>query len=242
MGFDDEFDLETQVFDPAGERKAIQKMHARNLTVDQITGDLHADGPGWVSSVHRRGNWSPGAATAAAPAVPAPEGLEYLRVHFFREVVGRLHDGELEFLGRIRSLYGPVDTWDQTLDDQRPLGPEDKMVVLTCDRLAVADMSDHPGSLENPELEATGNALVRGSSYSASGQRISYARAKDQLVLEGDGRNDATLTYQPQVGAPPAELKSGKILFWPGTRQFELNDVRSLDVRDLNQLRLPRSP
>ena len=113
-------------------------------------------------------------------------------------------------------------------------------MVLTSDRLAVSDMSSQAGALKDVELEATGNAFVLGGNFSADAQRISYVRGKDQVIAEGDGRNEATIRYQPaQSNAAPAELKAGKILFCPSTKQFELNGVRSLDLRNINQLRAP---
>jgi hypothetical protein len=106
--------------------------------------------------------------------------------------------------------------------------------------LALADVGQSSERFEGVELEATGNAFVRGQTFTAVGQRVSYARAKDQLILEGDGRNLAELTYQVTPGAAPAPLKAGKILFWPDTKLFELDGFHSLEVQDIGQLRSPR--
>jgi hypothetical protein len=236
LAFDAETFLESQMFEPAGARKMFQRMQARNLILNNSTGALRADGPGWVSSVQKRGQWSADRAVPL-PNVESKSGLEYLRVDYSRQMRGRLHQGEVEFVDQVKTIYGPVEDWGQTvvLSPSGMPGPE--AITLTCQRLQVADMSPRPGSFAALELEATGNAFVQGQAFSASGQRISYVRVKDQLVLEGDGRNDALLSYAPQPGAAPAELRSRKILFWPGTMQFELSDVHSLDVRDLSGFR-----
>lgn len=228
--------LETQWFDRGGERRAWQQMQSQNLMVDQVSGSLRGDGPGWLTSVHRRGSWSPGR-DRLPPAGHWQSPLEYLRVDFARELRGQLNHGQIEFLGKVRTIYGPVDGWNERIELARTTQLPPRVVLLNCDRLAVADMSPRVGALQSIELEATGNAIVRGETFSAAGQRISYNRAKDQLVLEGDGRTDAVLKYAPQPGAAPAELTGRKILYWPDTRQFELNDVRSLDIRDLPSLR-----
>jgi hypothetical protein len=77
--------------------------------------------------------------------------------------------------------------------------------------------------------------LVRAQTFNASGQRISYAKSKDQLVLEGDGRNYAVLSYQATPDATPAPLKARKILFWPETKQIEISDLHSFDLQNLTQ-------
>jgi hypothetical protein len=235
LAFDSDVFLQTETRDPAGERKAFQQTQARNLVINQVTGDMNADGPGWLSSVHRRMSQKSDRLVALSPAGNSGK-LEYLRVNFLRKVVGRLHQGEIEFLERVRTVYGPVHTWENTLPEDRIASPGETFVVLTSDRLAVADMSPRPGRLQDVELEATGNAILRGSSFSAAAQRISYVRSKDQVIAEGDGRNAAVITYQKDAGAP-GHLKARKILFWPSTKLFELSDFQRLDVQDLPQLR-----
>ena len=226
--------VESRLLDPRGDQKAFQQMSARNLAVEHTTGLVQADGPGWVSAVIARGA-PPDAPSRPNPASSSAVAFDYLRVHFERQMVGHLPRREMEFLDRIRAVYGPVSSWEGTLEESQPPAMGEESILLTCQRLAVADMGSSAAELKALELEATGNAVVTGRSFTATGQRISYARAKDLLVLEGDGRNDAVLS-----GVTAAELKAGRILFWPGTRQFQLNAWRSLDLRDLGQLRALR--
>jgi hypothetical protein len=156
-------------------------------------------------------------------------------VDFQQELVGSLTGRKMEFLGNVQTVYGPVAGWDQTIDvtDPSRFGPRD--VVVTSQRLALTDMGQTRDRFDAVELEATGNAFVRGQTFNASGQRISYVKAKDQLVLEGDGRNYATLAYQRTPNATPAPLKARKILFWPETKQFEISDLHSIDLQNLSQ-------
>jgi lipopolysaccharide export system protein LptA len=238
LAFDTDVFLQTECLDPTGQRTAFQQTEARNLTINQPNGDLRAGGPGWISSVHYR---EP-STSATGPPPPAlfssTTGIEYLRVHFLREIAGCLPRGEVEFHEGVKAVYGPVADWEAMIPEDRLPGPGDEFVVLTSDRLSVADMSDQPGRFQNVELAATGNALVRGNGFSASAERISYARGKDQVIAEGDGRRDAVLTFQPaQASAKPVELKAGKILYSPSTRQWGLDDFQRLDIDDLNQLR-----
>jgi hypothetical protein len=98
------------------------------------------------------------------------------------------------------------------------------------------------GGADTVELEAVGNAHVQGDSFSATGGRVSYVRAKDQLILEGDGRNDARLEYRSQAGGQPAELAAGKILYWPKTQKLQVIDLRQTELYDLGQLRGRSAP
>ncbi|MFV1967648.1 MAG: hypothetical protein ACC628_19640 [Pirellulaceae bacterium] len=234
--FDQDVKFESQLYDPSGIRELFQQMEVPHLVVNQQTGQLTAEGPGWVRGVHPR-NQFPLRNTARGRPTPDGNPLDFIRVDFANRMTGLLGNRQLEFGDHVSSIYGPVERWDQTIDPYQPQRWNDETFTLTCRRLTVADMGATSGELKNVVLEANGNAFVKGRAFSAQGQRISYTRIKDQLVLEGDGRNDAVLGYQPQPGSTPAELKGGKILFWPGTRQFEMNDVRSLDLRDLSQLK-----
>ena len=82
------------------------------------------------------------------------------------------------------------------------------------------------------ELEAAGNAIVEGATkdgrFTARAIRMTYAEAKGLLVLEGDGRSDATLYRQQRLGAAPGEVSAQRILYWPETRQLKLEGARSL--------------
>ncbi|MCB9873793.1 MAG: hypothetical protein H6821_06395 [Planctomycetaceae bacterium] len=222
--------LQSETIDPRGSRKSSEQMEIHDLQIDQVTGVLHGDGPGWLTSVHQGQD-----IFKEGQFATTPKGLHFLRVDFQQELVGSLSGRKMEFLGNTRTVYGPVAGWDQAIDVSDPsrFGPRD--VVVTSQRLAIADMGQTRDRFDDVELEATGNAFVRGQTFNASGQRISYAKSKDQLVLEGDGRNYAMLSYQRTPNATPAPLKARKILFWPETKQFEISDLHSIDLQNLSQ-------
>ncbi|HUG70674.1 MAG TPA: hypothetical protein VMM76_23195 [Pirellulaceae bacterium] len=222
--------LQSETIDPRGTRKTAEQMEIRDLRIDQVSGVLHGDGPGWLTSVHQGQD-----IFKEGQFATTPRGLHFLRVDFQQELVGSLTGRQMEFLGNVRTVYGPVAGWDQVIDvtDPSRFGPRD--VVVTSQRLAIIDMGQTRDRFDAVELEATGNALVRGQTFNASGQRISYVKAKDQLVLEGDGRNYAMLSYQRTPHATPAPLKARKILFWPETKQFEISDLHSIDLQNVSQ-------
>ena len=61
----------------------------------------------------------------------------------------------------------------------------------------------------------------RGPTYKALGSRITYAQAKDVLILEGDGRSPAELFQQKQAGAAAKRFTAQKILYWRKTKDIE---------------------
>ena len=66
------------------------------------------------------------------------------------------------------------------------------------------------------EMEAIGNVSVEGATFQALANRMTYAEAKDLLVLEGDGRDDAELYRQERVGRrranrAPARFSIGEL-------------------------------
>jgi hypothetical protein len=180
--------------------------------------------------------WSTASPTGVGPT-GNPLDLVYLQVDFQGQMRGNLYQRDLEFLENVRTVYGPIASWDDSLATDRPLDLRDHDILVTSRRLAIVDMGSAVGRESAIELEATGNAVVRGRLFTASGERLSYARAKDQLILEGDGRSDSTLEFRRHPTAAAQQLRAGKILFYPQSQQFALQDFQALNLTDLGQLR-----
>lgn len=180
--------------------------------------------------------WSTASPTGFGPT-GHPLDLIYLQVDFQGQMRGNLYQRELEFLENVRSVYGPIAVWDDSLTTDRPLDLRDHDILVTSRRLAIVDMGSAVGRESAIELEATGNAVVRSRLFTASGERLSYARAKDQLILEGDGRSESTLEFRRHPTAAAQQLRAGKILFYPQSQQFALQDFQALNLTDLGQLR-----
>jgi hypothetical protein len=94
------------------------------------------------------------------------------------------------------------------------------------------------GDRRTAELVAAGNTVAEGRTFFARGARITYAEAKGLLILEGDGRSDAELMRQEQVGGPRTQIPAQKIYFLPKTRQFKIEGARGLQI-DQVPSRLP---
>jgi len=149
---------------------------------------------------------------------------------------------EMTFHDGVQAAYAAVDSWAATPDVNDPESLGDEGVVMHCDRLSVNEMDEGPGargqgpgagsSISNQqsaiELVADGNTKVEGHAFNARCIRMTYARSKDLLILEGDGRNDAQLFTQQQVGGPTKEFAARKIFYSPKTGRFHAEGARSL--------------
>src|SRR5690606_4980094 len=99
-------------------------------------------------------------------------------------------------------------------------------VMLNTDRLKVNEMDTMRNGRKTMEMEALGNTLVEGQTFTARAERMAYAQAKELLVLEGTAKTDAQLWRQPHVGAAASHAAARKILYWRDTNRVEINDAR----------------
>jgi len=220
-----------------GAQTSTERIELSDLTVNRVSGAIHALGPGRVISVRRQSPQMPplvsdSLAPSSAGAEPA-KPLVYLDIRFQRELTGNLHHRQVEFHEQVRTVYAPVDAWDAKVDADNPesLGPHG--VELRCDRLAATQLSV-PGSQASAwAMEATGNARAEGQTFTAQGTRMTYDQAKGLLVIEGDGRSDATLYLQEHPGQRRIAQQSRRILFWPATKRVSLEGFRSLEIPNL---------
>ena len=220
---------------------SFEKMQLVDLAVNLTSGAMTAGGPGWLNSV-RRGSadlMTGRAAKTVAPAAASGEKddtLRCLHVRFQGSITGNLHARKMTFHDQVQTTYAPVESWQAMLSTNDPdaLGPDG--VVMHCDRLGVTQTITPNGGRRALELEAVGNTVVEGSTFTARAIRMTYAEAKDLLVLEGDGRTDAVLFRQEQLGGPMAKAAAQKILYWPKTKRAQVVGARSLD---LENFRLP---
>ena len=176
----------------------------------------------------RRGFNDPTRRDQEETAIPLRRGEEaktYLHVQCQGPISGNIHRREVAFNEQVKGVLGPVGMWDSKLDLNNPDVLDDRGAVLSCDRLSVAQMAV-PGAEPAMELEATGNTVVEGRTFMARGARVSYAQAKDLLILEGDGRNDAELFRQMKIGGPTDRTSAKKIQYWPSTKRINMDGIR----------------
>ena len=212
------------------------RMRSEDLSIDQVSGRIFGSGPGQVTSVRVGTSKLSGSlfkrgsdADRPARAEGDLDKLSYLNVEFEDRIEGNLHDRTLTFYDQVECVYGPVASWDATLDMDDPdsLGP--KGALLSSDELTITQMTTPLDGIKSMELVAQGNVRVEGSTFNAWGHRMTYDQAKDLLILEGTGRADAELFYQKHVGTPTQHIQMGKIRYRPSTHQLQIVDQRSME-------------
>ncbi|HEX4000594.1 MAG TPA: hypothetical protein VHX65_18745 [Pirellulales bacterium] len=281
--------IESRGFDVQHALTNVERLRAHDLTVDQVTGAIDGQGPGWLTSTRRGAqDLAPGSTPSRLPAgrpnqpmvepiirptsqsgvlpavaiapqqsgnrpgqpgqqrgAPDPNGLTYLNVQFQGPITGNLNNHEIAFHDQVRTIYGPVPDWADQLnfDKVQDLGPKDEL--LNCDQMTLRQgaIVQQPGQPERRpmEMESVGNVSVEGATFRALANRMTYAEAKDLLVLEGDGRNDAELYRQDRVGSPPTRIAARRILYWRTANQVSVNDARYFDLDQSTSATAPPS-
>ncbi len=236
--------LENRSFDEQHQLASYDRMEVTDLAINAQSGALTAGGPGLLNSVSRGGGGLPAKPSAStAPTVSIPttgkpssnNQLHCLTVRFQGPITGNLFRRQLTFHDQVRVARAPVDDWNAILTTENPdaLGPQG--ITLRCDQLSVNDMPLPTGNGRAIEFEALGNTIVDGTTFTARGHRITYTQAKDLLILEGDGRNDAQLLRQQKPGLPQSRLAAGKFLYWIKTQQWDISGASIVGNRRLFQ-------
>jgi lipopolysaccharide export system protein LptA len=228
--------IQNKTFDGNGQL-STEQMQMRDISINQVSGVIEGRGPGWITTVRRGGAGGlgfPGSTPAANPPSES-KGYSFLNVRFEGPIGGNVHRQELSFSEQVRAVYGPVEAWTSELDPDAPDELDAQAVLLNCDKLIVRQMpAAVRGQRATVELETIGNTLVEGQTFTARAHKLSFAEAKDLLVLEGNGSTDAQLFRQAKMGGPTSQAAARRIMYWRNTNRVEVDDARFLDVGNLS--------
>lgn len=223
-----------------------QQSHERaqldTLTINQITGAIGGEGPGWVRSVHYGQAASMLANPAAAPRSENTQ-LNFLRIDFLRGIGGNLKSRQLEFHGQVRAIYGPVDAWEQELFANDAGGLPEGTVTLESETLQInEDPLAHRAATAQPgapqagpfELKATGNVRIEGGAaaqgdFTAIAHTASYNQDKDVFVLQGNAQAPAALHLKSKDGTTGAP-SFGTITYYRKTGRVTASDLKPSTV------------
>jgi lipopolysaccharide export system protein LptA len=227
------------------------RMQLGHLTINQQTGDIRGQGPGVVRSTRFGAALGPIAGPQAAKPKAVSSGtgasgskLHFLRVDFHTGLDGNMYTRELTFHDRVRTVYGPVDAWDQELELTRPESLPPESMTLSCDELR---LNEDPLAAKAPavpnatgaksmgaiQVQARGNVRIEGQSptqgpFSIQANRGSYDKSKEMLLLEGDTRTPAKLWRRSKLGdSPPIEAR--KIYYTIPTNQVKVEGIQNLE-------------
>lgn len=227
-------ELDSKTYDQRG-LASIEHMESADLSLNRMTGKVLANAffdsnrPAVMVQVRRGDNRAglavPGGTKEPAAGDEKDDGLSYLHVQFYRDLVGNLNTRQMTFGDRVKTVYGPVPAWDSVLTTES-MG--ERGILLTCDRMVVREMDSAQPDVRATELEAIGNTSVEGSgdTFRATAAIIRYSSEKGKLTLEGDGRRDVTFFQRPANGAD----KSGsarRVEYTPERRYLRLIEVSS---------------
>ncbi|MCC7476142.1 MAG: hypothetical protein IT425_12160 [Pirellulales bacterium] len=250
-------------------------MQLEQLALNQQTGQIAGKGPGIVRATRFGKTMVPEAAqpnmpqAAATSANAAGNKLHFLRVDFHQGLNGNIYLRDLTFHQRVRTTYGPVDSWDQELDPTRPETLPPDALTLACDALrlnedplATRGLANSPtGPAANPagllggrplgpmQLQALGDVRIAGQvpnqgEFTVQALRASYDQAKDAFVLEGDSRSPAKLWRRNQVGvdSPPTEAR--KIRYVRSLNEVKVEGIQYFEItpNDIQNAQRPTRP
>jgi hypothetical protein len=228
----------------------------QSLLANRQTGHLQGDGPGWVESVHLASKDSSLVMENPSQAKGPVQRLRFLRVEFVRGVRGNLGLGgnrqEIQAMGQVRAIYGPIDSWQQRLQMSLQEGPGEHTVWIHCDQLAVLESPlarlQKPRIFGRPaqgqpmgslELVAEGHVIIEGNApqqgaFTAHARRATYDQQKTMFVLEG---NPATLSQQQYLGSPPSESSAQKLIYWQSTGELKVEGLRKLQWSQFDNIK-----
>lgn len=193
-----------------GNLVSVQRMSVPWGQINAINGKLDLRGPGDVSLWFMESTSGPWQAPSAAATDP-PQ-LTSTNVLFDTSLTGNIQDSELLFSGKVRALHGPVSDWQQTLDaNQAP--PRGDFYRLRSDQLQITQWKRSSAEAAHVEVIALGQAQLDGETFEALAERIGYNQSQEKVILEGDPRNGAQVTYQTTPDGPRNPLVASKISF-----------------------------
>ncbi len=207
-----------------------EQMSAADLSINQISGAVVAQGPGWLRRVMRADQVKESAGPVRGGSKPQQNlPLRYLGITFRKGLTGNLHRREMLFTGQVEVVYGPVAHWEATLDADQPerLGP--RGIAIHCEKLSLAQLPVAGGRWAL-EIQASENTVIEGALFTARAHRAAYSQAKERLVLEGTARSPALLQRWAYPGGPASTATARKILYWRRTNQVRVEDAQSLDL------------
>lgn len=247
----------------AGGLTAHDRMQLGHLTINQQTGDIRGEGPGVIRSTRFGNGMDPTAGSrgkaAVAPADASGSKLHFLRVDFHTGLDGNMYTRELTFHDRVRTVYGPVDSWEQELELTRPETLPMESITLSCDELrlnedpaaAQAARSTNNSGGQQPsmgaiEMHASSNVHIEGQSaaqgqFTVQADRASYEKAKELFILEGNPVTPAKLWRRTVAGdSPPYEAT--KIYYNRKTGEARANGIQRLEILPSDVQKAGRQP
>lgn len=225
-----------------GDKKSRQQIVVPSLMFHLPQNQIVGSGPGWIRSKYLSDDKPGRLASMGRSNSVAGQGASLQGAHLkFRDsLVGFLDREEFVFDGKVEVGVGPMRSWDDMIDVNRMQSLSLDQMLLNCDQIKVYDtggLSRFATELNSKpsntwEMQATGHVAFNGKSeagdFLGAGYQITYAQAKELLILRGDGRTAAWLQRIPSPGSDRSFQGEAKLY----VESIAINP-RTLDPRDI---------
>jgi len=240
--------IESRGVNELGEQSSYEQMRFRNLMFDRLSGRLHADGPGWVSSV-RQGT-GPGAqgsgfgvrssgerVQAVSGAGQASKALSSVHMAFERAMEGDLTKRQIDFLQQVRTTYSPAQDFHDVIAADPLADLAEGMVLMESDVLRLTEFVQPTARWF--EMESSGHTKVRGIQADVEAPVIGYSSRYETLTLRGDGRVKAKVWSSQAPGEPPRWMELDGLRYNLRTGQTQLENVSNVHIPLSEGTKLP---
>ncbi len=224
--------FQNATMDASGNVVELQKLFVPMATVDAISGDVVASGPGQALAYQfsngnsRLSGFSRDAATGGTTSKPK---LTCVHARFDGQLTANTEQNTMRIDRNTRSAWANVDRFDQTLDpdrpDQLPLGA----AVLKSDALKFAQWTPR-NSEPRQEMQAEGNTSIQSELFEAVADRMTYSDDTDILIIEGNPPANARLSWRRTSKSQPETLLAKKVKYRLSDQWTEVSDIRSVQA------------
>ncbi len=237
-----EMRIVVQNFDGRGSLQQQQSISGSRVTIDPISKNISANGPGWVSTHDLQKPTSDSTSTSPNPLASfsgtASNGnakpISYIRVNFAGELKIDGQTNQMDIADRVRTLYMTTDDWRLNIDPDRiPASARQAAVLLTSQQMTLARWKPREAAEEQHELTAKGNVRIKGDSIDLNSDRVSYNQINDMLVVNGTTRTPAKIRYRPLPGkstnaAGWQEFSAEKFKYQVATQSISVDGVKKI--------------
>jgi lipopolysaccharide export system protein LptC len=222
-------------FDEAGHLVSCEQLRSRNVTMDMLTNELYAQGPGWVSSVRKGSPQGPGAIGQEPVAkIQGPVGppnaeanqLTSIHVAFEKEMVGDLKARQITFHQQVETTYSPANDFADVIAADAIKDLSERVVLMTSDSLKVTEFLQPPPRWI--EVEAIGNTKVRGQKFDVDAPIVAYSSQKETIKIEGNGRASAKAWVRQNPGDKPTSFEGERFTYNLRTGAFTPEVVKGI--------------
>ena len=229
-----------ETFDDEEELKAIEHMVVDDLMIQPKSGVVESRSAGAIETTRKNIKVEkPQQFAGEALGGKHREELKYIQVNFASGFSGNLLHREMTFHRKVRTVYGPVERWEEKLDLNQPKRhPE--VILMDCDQLMIGSWQPTKNQEATVEMKAEGNVSVRSLSFRTNSQRVSFYQASDLLIVGGNEAEPAQIWYQAGPSASNQYAEAAEIKYWHKSGQIAVDQLGKAEYSSEPEQTQPR--